>query len=157
MAFSMESMKRVRILMSVRLYKTVISTLNALICPVAISASVLITFTEMVQHASKAAVKILTAQQRSSASLQEDLIVSAKRDIIVMNQKSVSMSTSVETQMIVIRMLHAQTSREAIFASAIQVFMVLGFHASRANALMLLVPEIKHAFPQLPRVIVQRG
>ena len=119
--------------------------------------NVRLAFTEMVQHASKAAVKILTAQQRSSASLQEDLIVSAKRDIIVMNQKSVSMSTSVKILMNVTRTPHAQTPKEAIFAYAKQVFTVLVFHASRANVLMLLVPGTKHALPQLLRVIVQRG
>ena len=87
--------------MSVRSYKTVISTLNALICLVAISASVLITFTEMVQHASKVTAKILTVHQTNNVSLQGDL-VNARRDSIVMNQKNVSMSTSVKIQIIVI-------------------------------------------------------
>ena len=58
-------------------------------------ANVILVFTEMVKHASKAVVKILTVQQTNIASLQEDLTVSAKRDFIVMNQKTVSISTSV--------------------------------------------------------------
>ena len=118
--------------------------------------NVRLAFTEMVTHASKATVKILTVQQTSSVSLREDLIVSARTDSIVMNHKSVSMSTSVKMQMVVIKMPYAQTPREAIFARAKQVFTALVFHAWRASALMLLVPEIKHAFPQLPRVIAQR-
>ena len=120
-------------------------------------ASVLITFTEMVKHASKAVVKILTVQQTNIASLQEDLTVSAKRDSIVINQESVLMSTSVKIQMVVIKMQHAQTPREATFARANQVSTVLVLRAWRASALILLVPETKHVFPRLPRVIVQRG
>ena len=76
---------------------------------------------------------------------------------IVMTQKSESISTNVKLQMIVIRTPHAQTPREAIFVRAKQVFTALVFNAWRASALMLLVMEIKHAFPRLPRVIVQRG
>ena len=142
--------------MSVCLSKTVTSTLNASTRPGVTRANVRLAFTEMVQHASKVTAKILTVHQTNNVSLQGDL-VNARRDSIVMNQKSVSMSTSVKIQMNVIRTPHAQTPKEAIFAYAKQVFTVLVFHASRANVLMLLVPGTKHALPQLLRVIVQRG